>query len=85
MWRVLRRIAKTYGRVRPDMAPGCPERLTDLEFLTYIWTFDTRIAPRIEAAIDKYDMRPRTVRLASDGAANEWIGSLTIDRQPPTR
>ncbi len=58
------------------MAPGCPEKLPDREFLTYIWTFETRIAPRIEAAIDRYNMRTRTVRLASDRAAHEWLGRL---------
>lgn len=76
LWRVARRVAASYGRVRPDLAPGCPEQLPDLEFLTYIWTFQTRIAPRIEAAIDRHDMRARTVRLAGDGAAQEWLRAL---------
>ncbi|MEL6477405.1 MAG: DNA topology modulation protein FlaR [Pseudomonadota bacterium] len=31
-WRILRRIARGYGQSRPDMAPGCPERI-DLGFL----------------------------------------------------
>ena len=77
LWRVARRVAASYGRVRPDMAPGCPEQLRDREFLTYIWTFETRIAPRIEAALDRHDMRARTVRLASDRAAHEWLARLT--------
>jgi adenylate kinase family enzyme len=77
LWRVARRIATSYGRVRPDMATGCPERLPDREFLTYIWTFETRIAPRIEAAIDRHGMRTRTVRLTSDSAASEWLRGLT--------
>jgi adenylate kinase family enzyme len=29
------RIATTYGRVRPDLAPGCPEQI-DLEFLRFV-------------------------------------------------
>lgn len=32
--RLVGRIAGSYGRVRPDSAPGCPERI-DLEFLRY--------------------------------------------------
>lgn len=76
LWRVARRVLASRGRVRPDMAPGCPEQLPDLEFLTYIWTFDTRIAPRIEAAIDRHGMRERTVRLTSDAAAEAWLASL---------
>lgn len=76
LWRVARRVATNIGRVRPDMAPGCPEQLPDWEFITYIWTFKTRIAPRIEAAIDRHDMRARTVRLGSDRAARDWLEGL---------
>ena len=36
--RVLRRIALSFGRVRQDAAPGCPEWL-DWEFLRWAWTF----------------------------------------------
>jgi hypothetical protein len=58
------------------MAPGCPEQLPDFEFLTYIWTFGDRIAPRIEAAIDQHGMRERTVRLQSDADAEAWLATL---------
>ncbi len=51
LWRVARRVASSYGRVRPDMAAGCPEGLPDRGFLTYIWTYPDRIAPRIEDAL----------------------------------
>ncbi len=36
--RATRRIAEGYGRVRPDLAAGCPERW-DLTFLAYIARF----------------------------------------------
>lgn len=88
LWRVSKRIAANYGRVRPDMAPGCPEQLPDLEFLTYIWTFQQRIAPRIEAAVVRYGMQRRTLRLTSDRAADVWLeavasGRLDCQRQVP--
>lgn len=38
VFRVIKRIGKTYGKVRKDMASGCPERL-DLSFLRYVWAF----------------------------------------------
>ena len=66
----------SHGSAREDMAPGCPEQLPDLEFLTYIWTFDMRIAPRIEAAIDRHGMRQRTVHLKSDAAAEAWLATM---------
>lgn len=42
--RVLRRTATSYGRVRPDMAAGCPERF-DLTFLRWAWTFPHHSRP----------------------------------------
>ena len=36
---VLKRIATTYGRTRPDMGPGCKERI-DWEFLCWVWNFN---------------------------------------------
>ena len=36
---VLKRVLTTYGKTRPDMAQGCPERL-DWEFLRWVWNFN---------------------------------------------
>ncbi|MBT8221299.1 MAG: AAA family ATPase, partial [Bacteroidia bacterium] len=36
--RIIKRTWKYHGKVRPDMAPGCPERF-DWEFLHYTATF----------------------------------------------
>ena len=36
---VAKRILTSYGRVRPDMGEGCPERF-DLEFIKWIWDFN---------------------------------------------
>lgn len=39
LWGMFRRVVKSYGRVRPDMAEGCPERF-DWDFIKYIWNFN---------------------------------------------
>ncbi len=39
LWGVCKRILTTYGRVRPDMGEGCPERI-DFEFLKWVWDFN---------------------------------------------
>ncbi|WP_225742936.1 hypothetical protein [Marinilactibacillus sp. Marseille-P9653] len=44
--RVLKRLIRTYGKVREDMAPGCPERI-DLPFLKYVWNFKTQRRERL--------------------------------------
>ena len=36
---VIKRIVTTYGKVRPDMGDGCPERF-DLEFLRWVWNYN---------------------------------------------
>ena len=36
---VLKRVISTYGKVRPDMGEGCPERI-DLDFLKWVWDFN---------------------------------------------
>lgn len=41
------------GRARPEMAPGCPEKL-DIEFLNFIWTFERRFVPLIIDGIDRF-------------------------------
>ena len=36
---VIKRIITTFGKVRPDMGEGCPERF-DLEFLQWVWNYN---------------------------------------------
>ena len=36
---VVKRVLTTYGKVRPDMGEGCPERI-DWEFLQWVWNFN---------------------------------------------
>jgi adenylate kinase family enzyme len=43
---ILTRIARSYGRVRPEMADGCPERF-DAEFFKYVWTYRQRQRPKL--------------------------------------
>lgn len=69
-WRVLRRVARWRGRVRPDMAAGCPERL-DLGFLLYVATFRRKVRPAIVEALGAF---PGTIiRLASPRDVRAFI------------
>jgi adenylate kinase family enzyme len=43
---ILSRIATSYGRVRPEMAPGCPEKI-DFEFFRYVWTYRQIQRPKL--------------------------------------
>ena len=39
IWSVLKRVFSSYGRTRPDMSAGCPERF-DPSFIKWVWNFN---------------------------------------------
>ena len=39
LWGMCQRVLGNYGKVRPDMSSGCPERF-DWEFVKFIWNFN---------------------------------------------
>ena len=53
LWRVVRRIATLRGTVRPDAAPGCPERL-DWAFLAYVAAFRSAKTPALERRLAQF-------------------------------
>ena len=52
LWGVLCRIAKTYGKVRPDMGEGCPERI-DRDFLKWVWNFNKENRASMYEAVEQ--------------------------------
>src|SRR5437773_10986345 len=46
MMGLLIRIATSFGRVRPEMAAGCPEQI-DLEFIRYVWAYRREQRPKL--------------------------------------
>ncbi len=46
LYGVARRFVLGYGKVRPEMADGCPERI-DLPFLLYVWRFRRDQRPKL--------------------------------------
>jgi adenylate kinase family enzyme len=53
LWGVTTRWLRWIGKTRPEMAPGCPEKL-DWEFLRFIWTFEDKFTPRIVDGLSQY-------------------------------
>lgn len=56
---VVKRVLTTYGKVRPDMGEGCPERI-DFEFLKWVWNYNR-------------DKRERNYRLLNEATHAETI------------
>ena len=68
LWRIARRTIGTYGRVRPDMGAGCPERI-NLEFLHFVATFRRLQRPKIVAALAGSGVRTMWLRSRREQAA----------------
>lgn len=73
--RVLKRTFMAYGQVRPDLAPGCPERF-DRKFLGYVWRFHETHRPRILRALDDWAGRRDIVTLRSDRDMRQWLEAV---------
>ena len=75
-WRVVRRTLTYYGRTRPDLPDGCPERF-NMEFTQYIWNTRNSGRDRIR---DLFDSAPDTKRkywVRNKHQVNELISELS--------
>jgi len=53
-YRIFKRAIICFGRVGYSSAQGCPEQLPSREFLSYVWSFNRKRKPAIEAILEKY-------------------------------
>lgn len=60
------------GRTRPEMAPGCPEKI-DFEFLHYIWTFERLSSPRVEENLARHGAGVPLLTLKSRDEMNRLL------------
>lgn len=51
---VLARTIRSYGRTRPDMAPGCPEQI-DPAFLKWVWQYAAHSRPNALAFLARWE------------------------------
>lgn len=72
LWRVLKRAIKYRDKNRPDLAEGCPERLT-LEFILWIWNYPSRTRPKIVKMIESNHEEKKVVWLRSQTDAESFL------------
>lgn len=75
IWGAVTRWLKWRGRTRPEMAPGCTERV-DLEFLSYIWNYEKRHAPFVIRGLAAHSPDVPVVELKSRRDVRELLDSL---------
>ncbi len=64
LWRLMRRAVRYAGRSRPDMTPGCPEKLS-WEFVWWVWSYSSRRRPGILKRLAALPDTTRVVHLLS--------------------
>ena len=69
---VLWRVARNYGRVRPDLGSDCIERF-DWSFMRWIWSYPTKMRPKTARMLQRLrpDQRVYVLRSRSEIAALE--------------
>ncbi|WP_213807556.1 adenylate kinase [Granulicella sp. dw_53] len=76
--RALQRILLSWGRVRSDMAKGCPERL-EWSFLSYIWNFHKKL-PELRAQLQAFPGRVTILR--SPREVQAFLNSFVPNSKP---
>ena len=72
---VISRWLRYRGRSRPEMAPGCPERL-DWKFLRYIWTLERDEAPQFQEMLEQHGRNVPVVTLKSYREGEDLLSRL---------
>jgi adenylate kinase family enzyme len=70
--RVLRRWLTYYGDSRPDLPPGCPEKV-DVDFLRWIWDYPRRSRPNTLALLQRLEGEKQIIRLQSPRAMRLFL------------
>ena len=74
LWRVVRRRLQYAGRSRPDIAEGCPERLS-WEFVRWIWEYPQKRRPGVLMTLAGAE-GVRVVRLRSRREVEAFLAGL---------
>jgi len=75
IWGVVSRWIKWMGRTRPEMAPGCIEKV-DWEFLRFIWTFEEKFTPRVLGGLAQHGPDVPVLQLKSRGEMRQLLDLL---------
>lgn len=83
--RTLLRTVRFRRHGRPDMAPGCPERLNVeyLRFLRWIWTYPTRRRPHLLRRLEELPPGKRVFRLRTDHEVEAFVRRMEAEAQRP--
>lgn len=79
LWRAVKRRIMYRRRSRPDMTPGCQERVT-WEFIRWIWEYPRKQRPRVMARLAAPRPDQQAVVLRSTADADRFLRSIPAAR-----
>jgi adenylate kinase family enzyme len=75
MFGIMKRIAGSYGQVRPEMAEGCPEKF-DFEFFRYVWAYRRQQRPKHLEYFGGLRSDQSLVSFTDRAQANEYLNEI---------
>lgn len=78
LWRVIKRALMYRSKSRPDIAEGCPEKLS-LEFILWIWNYPRRSRPKIVRILEANPGEKRIIWLRSRRDVKRFLANTGID------
>ena len=75
VWRVLKRWIRNYGKTRPDMGEGCPEKI-DLDFLKFVWGHSPRLRKSVPPWLATIQPPKQVYHLKGNRAVRDFLRSL---------
>ena len=78
---IFRRIAGSYGQVRPEMAAGCPEKI-DFEFFQYVWTFRDQQRPRLLKYLEGLRTDQSLICFTDRSQADHYLVNVAVASNP---
>lgn len=75
LWRLFNRRMLYRKRNRPDMAEGCPERLS-LEFIAWVWNYRKRTRPKIVKMLKQSSGSKKVIWLRSKSEVEKFLASV---------
>jgi len=77
---VLCRVARNYGRERPDLGPAGPERF-DFSFMRWIWSYPHTMRPKTARMLERLRPDQRAFVLRSHSEIPDLEAALTLRKE----
>jgi adenylate kinase family enzyme len=74
LWRITKRIFTGFGKVRSDMADGCPEQL-DIGFFKWAWNYHRDHYPQIQEKLKDFFSDGKLIVLKNPAEVSAFLSS----------